>query len=82
MNAGSSRITLRIGDDLRALIDAAVDKRNNGSITKKHWKLTDYCIQAILDKLNHDRRSCEAEERVVQEIVAPNTPRIITEEIR
>jgi len=64
MNKGSTRITVRLGDDLIDAVKVAVEMRNDGSVTAKHWTVSSYIVQAIEDKLNHDRRSRKADERV------------------
>lgn len=80
MSQGSHRITLRIGDELRADIDEAVTKRNDASGATKFWTVSEYCIQAIVDKLNHDRRSRRADDRRRQAKVDDNLPREYWEE--
>lgn len=57
MSQGSPRITLRLPADLKLHLDAAVQKRNEGNVSPIRWTRTRFIMQAIIDKLNHDRRS-------------------------
>ncbi len=64
MNKGSTRLTVRLGDDLIAAIKETVDRRNDGGVSPEHWTVSSYVVKAIEDKLNHDRRSARKDERV------------------
>lgn len=75
MSKGSTRITIRIGDDLLEEIKATVHRRNNAKNQKKHWDKTEYIIEAIVDKLNHDRRSRSDAERFRHSKPDDNMPR-------
>lgn len=75
MSKGTNRITIRVPDDLREDIASAVERRNNTSNQTKHWTMTEYIIQAVVDKINHDSRSRGCDERKRQEQPAENFPR-------
>ncbi len=75
MSIGSKRVTIRMGDDLVDLIREAVKRRNDASNATQEWKLSDYVIEAVKDKLNHDRRSRNAGEKVQVVKIADNMPR-------
>ncbi len=80
MSKGSQRITIRIPDELREDLDNAVDKRNDPKTQTKHWTLTEYIVQAIVEKLNHDNRSCKRDYRKRQCLPSENMRREYWEE--
>lgn len=59
MSKGNPRVTVRLEPRLLESVASAVDKRNAGCVTIRHWTLSDYIVQAIRDKLAHDRRSAK-----------------------
>ena len=77
---GSKRVTIRIGDDMLALVQEQIAKRNKAKRAERPWVLTDYLMQAIADKLSHDRRGRKEGIKVVQEKCDENMPREIIEE--
>lgn len=76
-NKGSTRVTVRVGDDLLDLIDAALDIRNEKAVLSEQWNRTDFIIKAIQDKLNHGHRSCKRDITVTVEKVGEYEPRIV-----
>jgi hypothetical protein len=80
MSIGSKRITIRIGDELNAMVSDAVERRNNGSNQSKHWTTSEYIIQAIVEKLNHDNRSKGDDTKIRQLLVCENEAREVWEE--
>lgn len=80
MSLGSKRITLRIGDAMRDDIEDSVRKRNDANGATKFWTISEYCIQAIVDKMNHDRRSRKSDDRRRQAKIDDNQPREYWEE--
>lgn len=80
MSIGSRRITIRVGDAMLDDIRRSVDKRNNSDGQTKDWTVTEYVIQAIVDKLNHDSRSSRRDERKFQVKIDDNLPREYWEE--
>jgi len=80
MSRGSHRITIRIGTEMRDDIDLAVTCRNSLSGNLKNWTVSEFVIQAIVDKLNHDRRGRRAADRRRQQKIDDNQPREYWEE--
>lgn len=64
MNKGSTRVTVRVGDELLERIDAALAKRNDLGGGVEEWKRTDWIIAAIVEKLNHSQRSRRKDSKV------------------
>jgi hypothetical protein len=79
MNKGSTRKTIRFGDDLLALIDDELARRNARN-TVAPITFSDYVLQAIEDKLNHARRSRKEDVKVKVEKIDDYRPREVTEE--
>jgi len=63
MSEGSLRLTIRVGVSMRAAIEEAV-ARHNEAPSCIEWSITDFCIQAIADKLNHGERSRKSKRKV------------------
>lgn len=80
MSLGSKRITIRVGDEICDDIRRAVELRNDPKTQTKHWTMTEYVIQAIVDKLNHDLRGRRRDERKRQAKIDDNQPREYWEE--
>lgn len=76
MSIGSKRITLRIGDAMLSDVRDAVKLRNDNPKATRHWTVTEYVLEAVVNKLNHDRRSNRKSDRRRQELpVDGNEPR-------
>jgi hypothetical protein len=73
-------MTIRIGDEMRDDIAAAVNARNKAFGNQKIWTLTEFVVQAIVDKLNHDLRGKRQALKKVQEKIDDNMPREYREE--
>ena len=79
MNAGSKKITVRVGDALLAAIDEAV-LRLNGPKATAAWTRSDFVVKAITDKLSHMYRS-KGERIAVHAIkIEENAPREYSED--
>jgi len=65
MNKGSKRITVRLGSDLIDMIDDALKTRNEKAVLCDDWNRSDFIVRAIVDKLNHNHRSCGRNLKVV-----------------
>ena len=79
MSKGTPRITLRVHEALRGEIESAVAARNASKGNQKVWTVTEFIMQAVIDKLNHDRRGKRIDEFLSQEKPDDNMPRIILE---
>jgi len=77
---GSKRKTIRIGEDMLALVDEQIKRRNKAKPGERPWVFTDYLMQALADKLSHDRRGRKEAKNVVQEKCDENMPREVFEE--
>ena len=77
---GSTRKTIRIGDDMLALVQEQIERRNKTKPAERPWVFTDYVMQAIADKLSHDRRGRKEATKIVQEKCDENMPREVFEE--
>jgi len=77
MNNGSKRITIRIGDELLQLVREEVAKKTNSPATGGNWTVSEWILQAVVEKLNHARRSRGSDERVTHLVVDENAPRVI-----
>jgi hypothetical protein len=80
MSKGTNRITIRVPDALRDDIADAVEKRKADPMMSKQWTMTEYIVQAIVDKLNHDRRSRKDDGKRRQLKQESNEPREYWEE--
>ena len=79
MNAGSTRKTVRFGDDMIALIEDELAKRN-ANPTLEPWTFSDYVMQAVAEKLSHARRGRKQDEQVRQQKIDQFRPREVTDE--
>lgn len=77
---GSKRVTIRIGARMYELVKVQIERRNKAKSAERPWVLTDYIMQAIADKLSHDRRGRKILLKVVQDKCDENVPRIVFEE--
>lgn len=80
MNKGSTRITVRVGDEMLGLVDAYLESRLVSKADLEPWNRTDFIMAAIAEKLSHVHRSRKTGMAVRQEKVDPYRPREVTEE--
>lgn len=73
MSKGSKVIIVRIGDALDAAVRSAVQKRNDGPNQVRHWTVSEWVRQAIIDKLAHDKRSRCRSRKPVAPTLVPGT---------
>jgi len=78
MNKGSTRVTIRIGDELLQAVRDEVAKKTSSPSSGGSWTASEWIIQAIVDKLNHARRSRGQEEKVTHLVTDENAPRVIS----
>lgn len=78
MSKGSKRVTIRIGEELLRKMHEAVDRRNNRSNAAVCWSVSEFVVQAVVDKLNHDLRSARKPIKIRQVKTGENTNRDVT----
>lgn len=79
MSEGSHRFTVRIGDELRAEMEETITRLNANPMAKRSWTLSEFIVQAIVEKLSHDKRSRGERKKVTAEKPDENMPREIQE---
>jgi hypothetical protein len=57
MNKGSTKISVRVGDDLLSEIREQVELLNDRPGASREWTVTEYVIQSVISKLRHTQRS-------------------------
>ena len=57
MNKGSKRVTVRMGDEMISAIRAQVKHLNADPGANREWTLSEYILQACVEKLRHAQRS-------------------------
>jgi hypothetical protein len=75
MNKGSKRITVRVGDELLEEMRACVERLNSNPTAAREWSVTEFVIQAIVEKIKHGRRSRNLDASVSCEKIDPYQPR-------
>jgi len=75
MNKGSTRVTVRLGDDLIELIDEALAIRNERAVLLDNWNRSDFIVKAIEEKLNHLHRASRREIKVSVNKIGEYIPR-------
>lgn len=76
MSLGSPKIVVRVPQAVIDDVDASVDRRNKAKNQTKHWSRTEWVMEAIMDKLNHEARSARRERKTRQWQPAENEPRV------
>lgn len=75
VNKGSSRVTVRIGDEMREAIEEAVKDLNARAGATREWTITEFIVQAVVEKLSHRDRSKGLRIKTTSEKVDDNLPR-------
>jgi hypothetical protein len=57
MSKGSTRVTVRMGDEIIAAIQAQVHALNMRPGANRDWTISEYIIQSVVAKLRHTQRS-------------------------
>lgn len=63
MSKGSERVTVRVGEKLRAEIVRACEELNSRWDSEGKWTLTEFMLQACVDKLNKIERGRRKKDR-------------------
>jgi len=79
MNAGSKKITVRVGDELLYAIDEAVAQLNSNPLLSQITR-SDFVVAAICEKLSHRKRSKRERINVKALKVEEYRPREFSEE--
>lgn len=80
MGKGSKRITVRVGEEMYADIIESVTSRNKHKGNQKEWTISEYVVQAIIEKMNHDFRGRRQAIKRTAEKIDDNEPREYLEE--
>lgn len=75
MNAGSKKIVARVGDELYDAVKEACEELNSRPCKNREWTITEFVVQALVEKLNHIKRNRKADEKVSSEKVDDFAPR-------
>jgi hypothetical protein len=76
MSQGSKRVTVRLGDDAIEQIREVCEQLNDRPQASRTWTLTEFIVQAVVEKLNKIERGRGKSDRFQLEKVDDFDPRV------